>query len=216
MAEKVQAAREAIADIEDKAKRIKEEIDFLLESDERMQTDEAYRNRLIGDKLREVQKLQEQSQAHQRIIIQYQSSAVETSSRVTRSRAASQSSLSTVAVNIQQAARSTRSATAAIPAQSKARGQRSIISEEDQKRSVQALFFTRKWLRDREHLLQSSLEKAGLEAPIPDSMYEEYAAVSSLRVWTESLCSNLMRDSGDSQSAASLKQIIGYVASLAS
>jgi hypothetical protein len=211
MADKVEAARRAITDIEEQARRIKEDINFLLESDERMQRDEIYRNRVIGDRLRDVQKLQEESQAHQRIIIQYQSAAVETTSRVTRSRAASTVSISAVAANIQHAARSTRSGSAALQEQATSHVDKRSISEEDQKRSVHALFSTRKWLHDREQFLQSSLEKAGLGDPVDENTYEEYATVSSLRKWTDHLCSNPTHEAVES-----LKQVIAYVATLAS
>jgi hypothetical protein len=214
MADRVSRAREAIGEIESRAASIKEDIQILMDTDERMRTDEVYRNRIINEKLREVQKLQEESQVHQRIILQAQASSesgpqATTGQRVTRSRAsaagATATGISSVAANIQNASRqASRYAAAQFTGSST---HRKTITEDEQRRSVKALHDARTWLVEREKELGTMLE-TGLG--IPDQItLGSFQTIQSIRIYADAICARHLNPlPGDTEK---LRDIIQFV-----
>ena len=204
MADRVAMARKSIAEIDERANTIRNDIKLMIDSDERMKRDESYRNKVINEKLREVQRLQEESQVHQRTILQFQQAPSPATTRVTRSRAAA---VTSVATNIQQATRESLQASRAPTFQQGPSATKSI-SEEDQKRSTKALFDTRNWLINRESELCTKLESSFTISEFENS---EYLLIQGLCNQTESLCANLTKDPNNPQAINQLRQIIQYV-----
>ena len=220
MADKVAAARDAMAEIDQQANQIKETIKLLIETDPRMKTDETYRNRVIGERLREVQKLQEKSQIHQRVILQNPDTSTRAtaaaSSVRTRSRATT-STITTVAANIQQVSKQAMMATRSSVSGGTPPGSAAIrpVSEAEQKRSVTGLYSSLKWLVDTENDLRCRLEKDGLDAGmrVSESAHEDYALIKSLRILAESLCSELRSNPRNESAVTKLREVIKYVES---
>jgi len=211
MTQKIEDARKAIADIEQQASRIKEEIKILLDNDERMRRDEVYRNQIVGERLKEVQKLQELSQFHQRTILQNKAKGdSENQARMTtRSRSTGAPAISSVALNMQQM---TRQSARASPHSGTADGVMKKASEEQQKASVETLLRTRNILIERERTVFHAVQNEGLN-DVSHDMLDEYATVKSLRIWTESLCASIRKDPRDVASIASLREVVKFVAS---
>lgn len=214
MTQKVEESRRAIADIEAQATRIKEEIKMLIDNDERMTHDEAYRNQVIGERLKEVQKLQDLSQVHQRTIMQQRGVDMPHSQRKmsTRSSSSASATLSSVALNMQQMTR--MAARALPPAQTGQLGVKKA-TEGEQKASVIALHKTRNWIVEKERYLLNKVENQGLEGfeNVSVEDLEQYALFSSLRVWTESLCIAIRKNPSDEASVEELRDIIKFVSS---
>ena len=213
---KVANARETIARLEERVESAKGEIEFLIQTDTRMSTDENYRNGVISEKMQIIDKLQEEIQIHQRVLMQHQThqssesvSAVpqNVGGRVTRSRAAaSDASLSKVAANIQQASRQAISA---------ARPQRAPLStkpqltEEEQRRSVEALMEARNWLIMRERQLDTLLDSPAALS-YPRDVFQEFHTIQSVRLLMESICERRATGRSDIDT---IRLIVKFVAS---
>lgn len=130
---------------------------------------------------------------------------VETSRMSTRSRSQQATALSKAAANIQQIARSNRViASAQVP---KSRSSRRL-TEDEQKRSVHAVYETRKWLVEEERSLKTDLESHCSHEKT--GSHVRYSLVRSLRIWLDDLCANV-QTSGDEVSIDSIRQIVQQV-----
>jgi hypothetical protein len=220
VAQKVEDARRRMVEIEAGARQIKDNIRILLETDERMKFDEAYRNQIIGEKLKEVQKLQDESQVHQRYIFEHQQTQTNSTSlpRVTRSKtsAGAPSSLTEVAANIQQMTKQNQSvARSGVIGQRSQAISRKPVSEEDQKRSVVALHNSRKWLAEEENTLKYRLERDGLDdIRITEEEYDRFHHISSMRAWMESLCADIRENPLNETAVSDLRRLVRYVVSI--
>lgn len=214
MTQKVEESRRAIAEIEAQATRIKEEIKMLIDNDERMSHDEVYRNNVIGERLKEVQKLQDLSQVHQRTIMQQRGVDAPQSQRKmsTRSSSSATATLSSVAINMQQMTR--MAARASPPAQAGHLGIKKA-TEGEQKASVTALHKTRNWILEKERYLLNKVGNQGLEGfeNVSVEDLDQYALFSSLRVSTESLCIAIKKNPSDDAAVEKLRDIIKFVSS---
>jgi len=218
MTEKIEQARRAMADIDARAHGIKDEIRIMLESDSRMKDDESYRNRVIGEKLAEVHRLQEESQVHQRLILQNEksqgtsASAYRVSTR-SKSTASNGSPITNVAANIQQMPR--QSMIASNGATTVAQGasvSTKRVNEADQTRSVMALLNGRKALVERESALRAYLDREGLvDSTSFSGAHEEYATVKSLREQLDSLCHEVKSGNYTESTVSELREILRYV-----
>lgn len=209
---KAEAARECIQRLEQRIESLKSETDFLLQTDPRAESDDAYRERIVSEMTINIQKFQEEIQLHQRTVMQYQSRSQHslpssaTGGRMTRSKAAaSDASLSKVVANIQQASRQAYSASRPQHATTL---NKPALSEEDQKRSVEGLLAARKWLITRECQLDSLLDSPAAIAYPPDVL-QEFLRVQSVRILTESICDRRASQPSDMET---LRQVIKFVA----
>jgi hypothetical protein len=207
------ASREAIVLLEQKIESLKSEAVFLLQTDPRVESDVAYKEQIVSRLTINIEKFQEQIQVHQRTLLQHQPrsyssvTAPSAGGRVTRSRAAaSDASLSKVAANIQQASRQALTASRthhATPLD------KPVLSEEDQKRSVETLLAARQWLIMRERQLDSLLDSPAAVAYPPD-VFQEFLRVQSVRILTESICDRRASQPSDMDT---LRQVVKFVAS---
>jgi hypothetical protein len=209
---KAEAARESIQRLEQRIESLRSETDFLLQTDPRAESDDAYRERIVSEMTKNIQKCQEEIQLHQRTVMQYQSrsqhsiSSSATVGRMTRSKAAaSDASLSKVVANIQQASRQAHSSSRPQHATTL---NKPALSEEDQKRSVEALLAARKWLIMRECQLDCLLDSPAAIAYPPD-VFQEFLRVQTVRILTESICDRRASQPSDMDT---LRQVIKFVA----
>ena len=123
---------------------------------------------------------------------------------VTRSRASQPTTISAAAASLQQAARSSRSAPTHIPTTQ--HKETRVVSEEDQKRSVQGLYQARSWILQREAELQMQLERdlSGQET----NAHGQYEAVHAIRLELERLCAQLNAGRTDANTVEALRQTI--------
>jgi hypothetical protein len=123
---------------------------------------------------------------------------------VTRSRASQPTIISAAAASLQQAARSNRSAPTQIPTTQHKEAR--VVSEEEQKRSVQGLYQARKWVLQTESELHSQLERdlSGQEI----NAHGQYEAVHAIRLQLESLCAQLNSGETDAITVEALRQTI--------
>ena len=214
MSQKVNDARRAIAEIELQATRIKEEIKILIDNDARMKYDEAHRNQVVGERLREVQKLQDLSQGHQRTILRHkETTSAELPRRMTtRSSGSGPTGISAVALNMQQM---TRQAARSSPVSREDARITQKASEEQQKASVMSLHNTRNWLLKNERLLMDKAQNEGLPGfeDVSQELLEEYANFRSIRIRTEDLCELIRKNPSDESALQNLREVIKFVAS---
>lgn len=211
---RVTQARESIIRLEEQVVGLREEIEFLEANDPQIQTDLEYRTRVLGEKTRKIQALSEEITVHQRTIIQNRgqdtavvASAGFGSTRITRSKsAASDASLSKVAANIQQASRQAMSASRPVRVGSVSKP---ILSEEEQRRSVQLLLEARNWLITKERHLDSLLDSPSATSYTRD-VHQEFFTIQSVRVLMEKVCDRRASEPSDIET---LCRIVKFVAS---
>ena len=113
--------------------------------------------------------------------------------------------MSNAAVNIQQIARSIRAVSSAPIAISRSSRR---LSEEEQKRSVHAVYEAKKWLIEEERSLQSNLE-ATCSCGKTES-HVRYSVIRSLRLWLDELSVQIV-NGGDEVTIDSIRQIIQQI-----
>ena len=205
--------RKSLEELEERIDVLNREIEFLLQTDPRISTDQQYRDSIIGEKRNAIENLRDEIQVLQRGLMQAPRAdtvpvpQATVSGRVTRSKAAaSDASLSKVAANIQQASRQAISASRPQRVTTSTKPQ---LSEEQQRQSVQALLEARNWLIMRERQLDTFLDSPAAVS-YPRDVFQEFLLVQSVRLLTESICERRATTSSDIDT---LRQIVKFVAS---
>ena len=205
--------RKSLEELEERIDVLNREIEFLLQTDPRISTDQQYRDSIIGEKRNAIENLRDEIQVLQRGLMQAPRAdtvpvpQATVSGRVTRSKAAaSDASLSKVAANIQQASRQAISASRPQRVTTSTKPQ---LSEEQQRQSVQALLEARNWLIMRERQLDTFLDSPAAVS-YPRDVFQEFLLVQSVRLLTESICDRRATTSSDIDT---LRQVVKFVAS---
>jgi hypothetical protein len=217
----VQQSRDEIARIDARAEAIKSEVSRMFAENPRMQTDETYRNQVIGPKLREIQDLQLESQSHQKVLMDSANSGISTR-MTTRSRATAHSvKLTDVAAKIQQASREAQSTT--VSASRPKSTSRSTVGARGSNQSAsitsESILAARNWLIERENALRNTLESELIlhDRVISREDRDDFALIQGIRVLAEELCGQLaLKDITAVESSLimeKLSEVIRYVSS---